>query len=75
MLWNETASERQRHGRAALYVCLSLALALLGNLLLGFDRAQTVGYAVTAYVLLNVLNYRAMFGRPVDRKDGAELEG
>lgn len=64
MLWNEPATERERHGRAMVYVLVALVVALYGYQVLGFDQGRTLACAVLAYVLLNVRNYRAMFGRP-----------
>ncbi len=55
-------SNRERHLRAICYVLVSLCLALVGYVFMGFDRAQTLGYAVAAYVILNAVNFRAMFG-------------
>ncbi|MHB1132109.1 MAG: hypothetical protein ACYC4L_06925 [Chloroflexota bacterium] len=62
-------AERERHTRALVYVIVSFTLALLGFLFLGFDRGQTLAYAVTSYVVLNALNYRAMFVRTSPRGD------
>lgn len=73
MIGNLSAGERERHLRAFLYVATAFGLAVLGYLQLGFDRWQTVGCAVCAYVTLNALNYRAMFVRPphpANRPDG-----
>lgn len=72
-MWNRSAGERERHLRASLYVAIAFFLAVLGYLQLGFDRAQAISYAVCAYLILNALNYRAMFARPVPptkRPDG-----
>ena len=55
--------ERRRHVRALTYLLVSFSLALLGYAYLGFDQGQTFAYAVAAYVMLNLLNYRAMFVR------------
>ncbi|MHB1417308.1 MAG: hypothetical protein ACYC1C_18835 [Chloroflexota bacterium] len=63
MIWNEKATQAQRHRRAAFYVGLSFVLAVGGYLLFGFDRGQTFAYGVVAYTTLNLLNYRAMFGQ------------
>lgn len=59
----ELALDRGRHFRAALYVLVSLVLSVSAYFWLGFDRGQTLGYAVATYVALNVLNYRAMFSK------------
>jgi len=73
VIWNESATERNRHRRAIAYVCISFALAVFGCLYLGFDRSQTMAYGVLAYVILNALNYRAMFApaaQPQDKGGG-----
>ncbi len=75
MLWNQPTTEGERHRRAVLYLCLSFALAVLGYLHFGFDRAQTLAYAVLAYGLLHVLNYRAMFGPLARPGDEVERDG
>ena len=60
----ERARDRDRHVRAIWFVLVSFTLAVVGYLWLGFDRQQTIGYCVAAYIALNALNYRAMFLRP-----------
>jgi hypothetical protein len=72
VIWNQSADERERHIRAFLYMATAFGLAVLGYVQMGFDRWQTFGYAVSAYVILNALNYRAMFVRrtpPAKRTD------
>ena len=66
------SAERQRHVRALIYLLVSLSLALLGNFYLGFDRGQTLAYAVTAYIMLNLLNFRAMFVRSTPPNDASQ---
>jgi hypothetical protein len=68
-MWNESVTARSRHLRAVAYVVVSFALAAFGCLYLHFDRAQTLLYAVSAYVMLNALNHRAMFGPLLDRDE------
>lgn len=75
MLWNEPTNDRGRHRRALVYACVSLLLAVCGYLVLGLDRAQTLGYGVLAYVLFNVLNYRAMFLPAAAGKEEREVRG
>jgi len=41
-------------------VIVSLTLAILVNLWLGFSKGQTLGYGVATYVALIALNYRSM---------------
>ncbi|MCL4465954.1 MAG: hypothetical protein M1401_19250 [Chloroflexi bacterium] len=72
MSGNPAAAERERHVRALLYACTSFLLALVGYLYLGFDRGHTIAYAVAAYVILNALNHRAMFGRLAVSQDQAD---
>ncbi|MHB1007140.1 MAG: hypothetical protein ACYC3S_16090 [Chloroflexota bacterium] len=72
MLWNEPTDDRGRHWRAVVYAGISLLLAVCGYLVLGLDRAQTLGYGVLAYVLFNVLNYKAMFVSPATGKEERE---
>lgn len=73
MIWNELVTERNRHRRALFYVCVSFVLAVFGYVVLGFDRTTTLGYGIVAYITLNALNYRAMFGPVLDaRRDNDE---
>lgn len=60
----ERTRDRARHVRAIWFVLVSFTLAVAGYLWLGFDREQTIGYCVAAYIALNALNYRTMFLRP-----------
>ncbi len=53
--------DRQRHVRMFWYASVALALAVSAYLFLGFDRVQTLGYAVACFVMLNLLNFRAMY--------------
>ena len=62
-LIRERARNRARHLRAAWFVVVSFTLAVAGYLWLDFDRQQTVGYCVSAYLLLNAVNFRTMFSR------------
>ena len=59
----ETSIQAERHLRAACYALLSFALALLAYYVFGFGRLQAIGYCATAFVVLNLLNRRAMFSR------------
>ncbi len=65
------AVERERHLRALAYAVISFALASAGYFWFGFDRAHAVGYCITAFVALVLLNRRTMLGRvdeaPVQR--------
>lgn len=65
MFWNLPTDERGRHSRALVYCFAAFALAAFGYLYLGFDRSQTVAYAVLTFVLFTVNNHRSMFGAPV----------
>ena len=53
--------DRERHLRLAWYTLVALILSMIGHGLLGFDFARTLLYGVTAYVVLNALNYRVIF--------------
>ncbi len=53
--------DRERHFRLIWYVIVALVLSMVGRGLLGFDLVQTFLYGVTAYAILNALNYRVMF--------------
>ena len=48
---------------------------MCGYLVLGLDRGQTLGYGALAYVLFNVLNYRAMFALPSAAEEEREVGG
>ncbi|MBI2941179.1 MAG: hypothetical protein HYY04_12145 [Chloroflexi bacterium] len=63
MQGHQTIIDRQRHFRSIVYALTSFTLALAGYLWLGFDRAQTIGYGVAAFLLLHLLNFRAMYAR------------
>lgn len=52
--------ERERHGRARWYVTVCFVLAVCAYEFLGFDRVQAVGYAVSCFVMLHLVNFRAM---------------
>ena len=71
--WTIPPADRPKHARLMMYVMIALILAMFGRLFLGFDLILTLGYGVAAYVLLNILNYRAVFlktdiKQPPDRK-------
>lgn len=53
--------ERARHSRALWYVIVAFCVAVGASLFLGFDRTQTFGYAISCFVMLNLVNFRAMF--------------
>jgi hypothetical protein len=55
--------ERDRHARARWYVVVCFALAAGAYLFLGFDRTQTLGYAISCFAMLHIVNYRVMFAR------------
>ncbi len=55
--------DRDRHLRLSFYVALSLALSIFGYLFMEFDRLHALGFGVTAFVLLNLLNYRVVLAR------------
>ena len=59
--------ESERHARARWYVAICFVLAVCAYGFLGFDRWQTIGYAVSCFTMLNLVNFRTMFGRlPAD---------
>lgn len=62
---HESAITRSRHVRALGFVVISLALSLVVYLWLGFNRAQTIGYAAAIYVALIALNYRIMLAKDI----------
>jgi len=55
--------ERERHSRALWYAVVAFGLAACAYLFLGFDRTQTLGYAISCFVMLILVNCRAMFTR------------
>ncbi len=75
MIWNQPTTERERHRRAILYLCVSFALAALGYLQFGFDRAETLAYGILSFGLFHALNYRAMFGPLPRSEDEADRKG
>ncbi len=56
-----TDVDRQRHVRAIAFVTVSFALGLVGYLGFGLGHPQTLGYAISVYLALNLLNSQAMF--------------
>lgn len=52
-----------RHRRLIAFAVISVLLAFVGYYFFGFGRDQTLAYAITAYALLNVLNYRSVLTR------------
>jgi hypothetical protein len=68
---NRTLVQRERHMRAFWYAAISFALAVIAYLLLNFDQMQAFGYAVSCFVMLNVVNFRAMFA-PLPPDTGEE---
>lgn len=55
--------ERERHLRVVWYAAVAFALAAGAYFFLDFDRAQALGYAVSCFVMLNVVNFRTLFRR------------
>lgn len=55
--------ERERHCRALWYALVAFGLSICAYLFLGFDRSQALGYAVSCFVMLNIVNFRVMFAR------------
>jgi|GEM_PF-6474887 len=60
---SQTAVDVERHLRAIFYALISLALSLFGYFFLGLGRTQAIGYAASAFLVLLLLNRRAMLGR------------
>lgn len=55
--------DRERHFRLMWYVVVALTLSMVGHGFFGFDLLQTLLYGVIAYIMLNALNYRVVFGK------------
>jgi hypothetical protein len=64
----ESRLAKRRHLRLAWYLILSLVAAMVAYYRVGFDRQQAVAYAIAAYVVLVVLNFRAVLSRVSDRR-------
>lgn len=64
--------ERERHNRALWYAIVAFSLAAGSYLFLGFDQTQALGYAISCFVMLNLVNFRTMFARlpaePVEKR-------
>ncbi|MBI2863271.1 MAG: hypothetical protein HYX94_01750 [Chloroflexi bacterium] len=55
--------ERDRHRRLVFYTALSFSLAMLAYFFLDLDRLKALAYGACAFVLLGLLNYRAILAR------------
>ncbi len=58
-----------RHRRLMAFAFTAVTLALIGHFFFDFGKEQTFAYAVTAYVLLNALNYRSVLTRMAEKPE------